>query len=252
MYIVTTAASTRKSVLESEERNACAAPWNCISIASGSSSSAAARSIAATASPSEAPAPRLNETVTAGNWPTWLMSRAAERSVTRAMLASGTGRPEPDSTNTDSRAGRARSHAGIRLEHHPVLAGLGEECGDLALAERAVEGVVDVGDADAEPAGGVAINFNVRLQSLVLEVAGDIGQFRLLLEVRHQTRHPFVEDGPVGRGERELKLRAAHPVFDRELLHRLQVEGDARDLVGRIAQPVDDFERPSPCALRAA
>jgi hypothetical protein len=45
----------------------------------------------------------LKETVTAGNWPTWLMSRAAERSVTRAMLASGTGRPEPDSTNTDSR-----------------------------------------------------------------------------------------------------------------------------------------------------
>jgi len=94
MYMVTIAASTSSSVLERELRNARAAPWKRISTASGNSSAAAAISIALTASPSEAPSPRLKEIVTAGNWPTWLMSNAVGRSVTRATLESGTGRPE--------------------------------------------------------------------------------------------------------------------------------------------------------------
>ncbi len=61
----------------SESRNACAVPWNEPLSACGSPISACALLIAFTASPSEAPGLRLNEIVTAGNWPWWLMDRYA-------------------------------------------------------------------------------------------------------------------------------------------------------------------------------
>jgi hypothetical protein len=46
--------------------------------------------IASTASPSEAPGARLNETDTAGNWPRWLIDSGAVCSTTLAMAPSGT------------------------------------------------------------------------------------------------------------------------------------------------------------------
>ena len=70
MYIVTTAAKISHKVLESDERNARAAPSKRISIAAGNSTARTVRSIASTASPSDARGPRLKETLTEGNCPT--------------------------------------------------------------------------------------------------------------------------------------------------------------------------------------
>ena len=47
----------------------------------------------------------------------------------------------------------------------------------------------------------------------------------------------------VGAGQRELKLRAAHLVLDREFLHGLHVERDAGNGEGGGAETLDDLER---------
>ena len=49
---------------------------------------------------------------------------------------------------------------------------------DQPLAERVVERVVDGRDADAEAAGGVAVDVDEGLQAAVLQVAGDVGELR--------------------------------------------------------------------------
>ena len=64
--------------------------------ASGMFICASALRTAATAVPSATPLARLNETVEAGNWPTWVTSSGAVRSSTVAMADSGTFVPELD------------------------------------------------------------------------------------------------------------------------------------------------------------
>src|SRR5690349_14191945 len=89
MYIVTTAARISSSVLVSEPRKACAAPWKLERTLCGIWMSRSAVSIAFTASPSDFPGARLKEIVVDGNWPRWLMARAPGRSVTFATAESG-------------------------------------------------------------------------------------------------------------------------------------------------------------------
>ena len=94
------AASTSSSVLSSDARNAAAAPWNVVWTLAGMPISACACSIAATALPSDAPGARLNDIVTAGNWPAWLITSWVLRSRIVARLDSGTWRPSDVATNT--------------------------------------------------------------------------------------------------------------------------------------------------------
>ena len=56
----------------------------------------AARSIARTASPSEAPGARLKDTVTTGNCPWWLTESGVLDVWTRVKAPSGTGPPPAD------------------------------------------------------------------------------------------------------------------------------------------------------------
>src|SRR5690606_156455 len=104
MYITATAARISHNVDDSEARKASAAPWKRDSMLAGRSISTCAASIAATASPNEAPGARLNEIVVAGNWPIWLRSNALGRSSTRAMPDNATGVPETDGTRIRSSA----------------------------------------------------------------------------------------------------------------------------------------------------
>src|SRR5690606_40618617 len=50
----------------------------------------------------------------------------------------------------------------LHFQHHPILARLGEDGGDEALAERVVQRGVDLGGRDAEPPGAVAIDVQDR------------------------------------------------------------------------------------------
>ena len=67
MYIVMMAAMISTSSLPSAAWNASAAPWNTVIMLAGMPISCSACLIASTASPSDAPGARLNETVVDGN-----------------------------------------------------------------------------------------------------------------------------------------------------------------------------------------
>src|SRR5580700_4990371 len=69
MYIVTIAATRRKTSLVSEDSNAELAPRKLAIKLVGSFISCCTVRISRTASPSDAPGARLNEIVEAGNWP---------------------------------------------------------------------------------------------------------------------------------------------------------------------------------------
>ncbi len=70
-----------------------AAPWKRASIEAGMPSARREASMASTASPSEVPGVRLNEMVTAGNWPWWLTTRGLGRSSKDVNVESGTWPP---------------------------------------------------------------------------------------------------------------------------------------------------------------
>ncbi|MCY1291818.1 hypothetical protein D9M70_410200 [compost metagenome] len=88
--MVTTAARISSRVLDSEAWKAAAAPWKRVWMPSGMPISCCTRSITATASPRATPGARLNDNVTAGNWPIWLIASCAWRSSTLARAESGT------------------------------------------------------------------------------------------------------------------------------------------------------------------
>ena len=124
-------------------------------------SRAAAARIASTASPSETPGARLKRDGRRRELADVVDLRAARcaRSTRgdrrqRHLLAAGAG--------AQVEAGRATrasgAIAGCDFEDHAVLVGLGEDRRDDALAEGAVERVVDRGGGDAEARGGVAVD----------------------------------------------------------------------------------------------
>ncbi|MNP31584.1 hypothetical protein D3C76_1247110 [compost metagenome] len=84
----------------------------------------------------------------------------------------------------------AQAGGGLGLQYHTVLAGLGIDGRDLALAEGVIQGIGDVRDVDAQAAGSIAVDHQEHLQTLVLQVAGHVGQFRALLQGIDQLATP--------------------------------------------------------------
>ncbi len=75
MYTTSSAATIRSGRVFSDDWNACAVPWKVPEIESGMWMEAVTFWIALTASPSATPGARLNDSVTAGNCPWWLIDR---------------------------------------------------------------------------------------------------------------------------------------------------------------------------------
>ena len=124
----------------------------------------------------------------------------------------------------------------LHFEHHAVLVRLREDGRDEALAERVVERVVDRRRRDAEPARRVAVDVDVRLQALVLQVARDVGELAAAARSRSTSFGTHVASSSrFGVLERELVLRAADARLDRQVLHRLHVQRDAGDVGERVA-----------------
>ncbi|MNZ33173.1 hypothetical protein D3C78_505140 [compost metagenome] len=91
MYTATSAARISSGWVASELWKARAAPWNTPMMVDGMPISCCTRSISRTASPSGVPSDRLNDRLTAGSMPLWLICSGPERSgTTCAMAASGT------------------------------------------------------------------------------------------------------------------------------------------------------------------
>ena len=71
---------------------------------------------------------------------------------------------------------RRQPEFGLYFQHHAVLRCLREDGRDQALAEGVIERRVDGGRRDAEASSGIAVDIDVGLQSLVLEIGCDVGQ----------------------------------------------------------------------------
>jgi hypothetical protein len=83
----------------------------------------------------------------------------------------------------------------------------------------------------------------VASQPLLLQIAGDVGQLRQLVEPLYQSRHPDIEFGCVGVFEHEMVRRAADGRIDGQVLNRLHVERDAIDARNLVLQPANNLAR---------
>ena len=89
----------------------------------------------------------------------------------------------------------------------------------------------------------VAIDLDVRLQPVVLQVARDVGELAAAARSRSTSLGAHSASSSMSRIlERELILRAADAVLDRQVLHRLHVQRDAGDVGELRLQPADDVD----------
>ena len=181
-----------------------------------------------TASPSAAPGARLKLSVTEGNC-SWcaiasgavvriISAKAVERHL-RARRARHEGRERLRVLRARGRKRLARDvrrHVDLRqrrrialilrrgLEDHAVLVRLPVDGGDLPLAERIVERVVDHLHRDAEPAGLLAVDVDEGAQAAFLRLGRHVAQRR----VRRAAPRPA---GPTTR--RPRRRRCATSVY---------------------------------------
>ena len=138
---------------------------------------------------------------------------------------------------------------GVRLksrfdfQNDAVLAELGKNCRDLALAERIVKGVINGLRENIEASRFVAIHLNSEPQAFGLLVSCDIRQGGGVAQRRQQFGRPFRQFCLIGVLQCILELGAAHATVNLDVLSRLHEEGDALDGHGGIAQVFDDFLR---------
>ena len=124
-----------------------------------------------------------------------------------------------------------------------VLVELGEDGGDLALAEGVVERVVD-GRTCAMPrreAVSRSMTSSVSRPLILLSLATSVSVGSACATRSTSWWVQVVELGRVGVFKRVLVLRAADAIVDGEVLQRLQVERDAVDLVQLGLQALDDL-----------
>ncbi len=115
---------------------------------------------------------------------------------------------------------------GFDLENDPVLVQLGENGRYLPLAESVVKSIVQELCGYAEPRSSVAVYLQPRFRPLVLLIAAHVAKFRRFSEHLDEPGRPGVQFGHIRVLEAVLKLRPAHPVLHRKVLHRLHVQLD--------------------------
>ena len=110
---------------------------------------------------------------------------------------------------------------------------------DLALPVGVIEGTVDCGRRNAKPRCGYAIDDQRYRQAPGLLVGGHIGKLGQLLHLVDKLSGPQIQLVLVGILQRVLVLCAADTVVHRNVLHRLHVELDARNLRQIRLQPAN-------------
>jgi hypothetical protein len=142
--------------------------------------------------------------------------------------------------NRIERLQRGLQH-GIGFKNDAVLVGVGVDRRHDPLAKGIVQCIVDRGWRNAEASGGVAVDVDIGDEPLRCEIARDVGELRQLAELVHELRGPFGKLGGIGVLQHELVLGLADRIVDREVLHRLHIERDAGDRLGRCGQATDDL-----------
>src|SRR5580765_3834938 len=98
MYTVMRAARMSRGWVASEAWKAWAVPWKLGRMEAGSPICRSAFLMAVTAWPRATPGARLKDSVTAGNWPWWLMARGVVPGTKRVNEDRGTCAPDADFT----------------------------------------------------------------------------------------------------------------------------------------------------------
>ena len=117
---------------------------------------------------------------------------------------------------------------GVGFQHHPILVGLPEDGGDLALPEGVVQRVLDRLHRHTQPHRRVSVDVDERAESVLLLVGGDVAQRRQRGQFGQQPRRPGRELHRVGIHQRVLELGATDAGADLNVLHRLEIGGQAR------------------------
>lgn len=122
-----------------------------------------------------------------------------------------------------------------------VLVGLSVERRHLALAVGVVEGVVDRLRRDAETRCGDTIDIERNGVAAGLLIGDNILNLRQSAKLCEQLVRPLVQLFTARVFHGVLILRAADAVFDREVLHWLQISLDAWNLAKFCLEAVDNF-----------
>ena len=135
-------------------------------------------SIASVASPSEPCGARLNEIVTTGNCPWWLIaSGVRSRFESRERAQRNLRSVRRVHVNILQRI-RILLEARIHFHHHVVLIELRENRRHLPLAKRVVQRIVDVRRENAQPRSRIAVDRQRRQQTVIQLVCGHVAQLR--------------------------------------------------------------------------
>lgn len=128
----------------------------------------------------------------------------------------------------------------LALEHDMVLIDLGIHRVDLPLAEGIIESVINRGGRYAKSRGRDPVNHQRYSQPSRLLIGGDIFQLRQLIQPADESVGPVIEFIGVRVFESVLILRPAHPIVDRNVLHRLHKQLYALNLAQLRTEAADD------------
>ena len=135
-----------------------------------------------------------------------------------------------------------RPQAVLRLhfQHHTVLVALREDGGDQTLTKGVVERVVNGLHTHAQAAGSFAVDAHEGLQTLVLPIRGHLTQSWMTAQSFLQARGPDTQLIALWTTEQETVLGPCHPVFQRQVLHGLQIQTHATHLLAGLRQALHD------------
>ena len=180
----------------------------------------------------------------AGYCATCVICSGAGRSVIVAIARAASAGPPLAIRLSLPSPSAVEQQVGPRLEDHAVLVGLGEDRRDDALAEGAVERVVDRAGADRQPRRGVAVDVDIGREALRAGVADDVAQLPRPLSAAAATSvpDPLRDRRAVGTPSSETRYWVGPGLgVDRQVLRRLQVQRDAGDASDAVAQPRHDL-----------
>ncbi len=133
---------------------------------------------------------------------------------------------------------RGADVVGARFQDHAILVGLGEDSRYDTLAKGAVQGIVDRRGADRQPRGAVAVDADIGRIGAGAHVRYYIADLRFGAHLRRQLGGPFVDGGVIRALDRHAELGRSGFGIDGQVLGRLQIQRQARNLGHVLAQAI--------------
>ena len=111
---------------------------------------------------------------------------------------------------------------GCYLHHHVILVHLSVDSGDLALSKSVIECVVDHLGRNAKTIGGIAVDHELRFETLDLLIAVNVAQLGKRFQLIQHPRRPGIQIGQIFAFQCVLILRIREAAADADVLIGLQ------------------------------